>query len=241
MKNERREELRSESKRVFSFSWKDASGLTHAADAKSLNRSHSGLAFRCALEVPVGTILFMAAHEAFPGGFALVRHCTPDADGFVIGVELDENARSTPGSGTGESENYYEFLQISPAAQTGTIHRVFRYLAGLYHPDNPETGDPERFVLLNRAYYFLSNPERRASYDAELNRKRGEPSPTFAGIDFIDGVEGELNRRLALLAVLYRKCRTNINTASNFIGDTIGPSIARSCLLAISRARTPSP
>ena len=29
----------------------------------------------------------------------------------------------------------------------------------------------------------------------------------------MDGVEGELNRRLAVMAVLYRKCRSNINEA----------------------------
>jgi len=213
MKVERRQESRTQTRRAFSFSWKDAAGFTQAADAQSVNTSSSGLAFRCPAEVPAGVLIYIAANEAFTGGYCLVRHCRSDGDDFVIGAEFDENARNAAASGTGESQNYYEFLQISPAAQPGTIHRVFRYLAGIYHPDNSETGDPERFVLLNRAYHVLSDPERRAAYDAELNRTSAQPSPTFAGIDFMDGVEGELNRRLALLAVLYRKCRSNINDA----------------------------
>jgi curved DNA-binding protein CbpA len=31
--------------------------------------------------------------------------------------------------------DYYEILEISPKADAGTIERVFRYLAGRYHPD----------------------------------------------------------------------------------------------------------
>ena len=43
--------------------------------------------------------------------------------------------------------DYYELLQISPNAEPETVHRVFKMLAQRYHPDNPETGDTERFVL----------------------------------------------------------------------------------------------
>ena len=42
-----------------------------------------------------------------------------------------------------ELPDYYEFLQISPNAQTSTIHRVYRFLAGRLHPDIAETGDAE--------------------------------------------------------------------------------------------------
>ena len=30
--------------------------------------------------------------------------------------------------------DYYEFLQISPNAEQATIHRVYRFLAGRFHP-----------------------------------------------------------------------------------------------------------
>ena len=53
--------------------------------------------------------------------------------------------------------DYYEFLQISPQADSETIHRIYRYLAGRLHPDNPESGNPEMFRLLRTAYETLSN------------------------------------------------------------------------------------
>ena len=37
--------------------------------------------------------------------------------------------------------DYYEFLQISPNADQDTIHRVYRFLAARFHPDNPDSGD----------------------------------------------------------------------------------------------------
>jgi curved DNA-binding protein len=106
-----------------------------------------------------------------------------------------------------ENPDYYEFLQISPSAETDTIHRVYRFLATRFHPDNRDTGDVERFVLLKQAYEVLSNPERRAAYDA--TRRASQPEPLSAWIDFMDDMEGELNRRLAVLAVLYFQRRTN--------------------------------
>jgi curved DNA-binding protein CbpA len=61
--------------------------------------------------------------------------------------------------------DYYEFLQISPHANLDTIHRVYRFLAARFHPDNPESGDPELFRNVRTAYEVLSDPKRRAEYD----------------------------------------------------------------------------
>ena len=57
-----------------------------------------------------------------------------------------------------EIPDYYEFLQISPNADHETIHRVYRFLAGRFHPDNPKTGNPEAFFLLKEAYDVLAHP-----------------------------------------------------------------------------------
>ena len=105
--------------------------------------------------------------------------------------------------------DYYEFLQISPNADPDTIHRVYRFLAFRLHPDNPTTGDPEKFFLLKQAYDALSDPERRAAYDAACQNDAPQPVPLSTTIDFMDSMEGELNRRLAVLAVLYMQRRTN--------------------------------
>src|SRR5580693_488596 len=105
--------------------------------------------------------------------------------------------------------DYYEFLQISPNAEPDTIHRVYRFLAVRLHPDNPETGDAEKFFLLKQAYDVLSNPTRRAEYDAAYKKEGQQPVPLSTSIDFMDSLEGELNRRLGVLAVLYIQRRTN--------------------------------
>jgi curved DNA-binding protein len=105
--------------------------------------------------------------------------------------------------------DYYEFLQISPNADSDTIHRVYRFLATRLHPDNPRSGDPELFHLLKTAYDVLASPESRAEYDASRKREPMETAAWSKSIDFMDTLEGELNRRLAVLAVLYSRRRTN--------------------------------
>jgi len=105
--------------------------------------------------------------------------------------------------------DYYEFLQIIPSAESETIYRIYRFHATRYHPDNPVTGDPEKFLLLQRAFEVLSDPKRRAEYDRTRQKQEAQPIPMSATIDFMDGIQGEVNRRLALLSVLYNKRRKN--------------------------------
>jgi curved DNA-binding protein CbpA len=110
---------------------------------------------------------------------------------------------------TAGAVDYYEFLQISPNADADTIHRVYRFLAARLHPDNPASGDAEMFHLLKTAYDVLSNPVRRADYDAATKREAVHRDPLSASVDFMDKMDGELNRRLAVLAVLYYRRRTS--------------------------------
>ena len=105
--------------------------------------------------------------------------------------------------------DYYELLQISPKAQPETIQRVFRILAGRCHPDNPHTGDPERFLKLKKASEVLNNPERRAAYDEEYNLQQSLPVDVFNMQEFATGIDGESNRRMGLLCLLYHRRRVN--------------------------------
>lgn len=105
--------------------------------------------------------------------------------------------------------DYYEFLQISPNADADTIHRVYRFLAARFHPDNPSSGDPEKFFMLKTAYDVLANPDTRVEYDMTRERQTAEQTPLSSSVDFMDQFEGELNRRLAVLAVLYYRRRNN--------------------------------
>ncbi len=63
--------------------------------------------------------------------------------------------------------DYYEILQLSQRADQETIERVYRLLAKRYQSDNHNTGDSERFTELTRAYRVLSDPEKRAGFDAK--------------------------------------------------------------------------
>jgi curved DNA-binding protein CbpA len=104
--------------------------------------------------------------------------------------------------------NYYEFLQISPNAEPATIHRVFQFLAVRLHPDNPDTGNAEQFILLKQAYDVLSDPVLRAEYDVACEEGLQEQDPISATVDFMDNLDGELNRRSAVLALLYIRRRS---------------------------------
>lgn len=105
--------------------------------------------------------------------------------------------------------DYYELLQISPNAQSETINRVYRMLAQRFHPDNPETGDTDRFLRLQAAYAVLSNPDKKQEYDEDRRRYYDRPMEVFGMKEFTDGIEGESNRRMGVLCLLYNKRRTS--------------------------------
>lgn len=112
-----------------------------------------------------------------------------------------------------EAPDYYEFLEISPQATPETIHRVYRYLAAHYHPDSAGTGNLERFAQLTSAYKVLSDPIRRSEYNAHrAKRQATTEKPMSSTIDFMDQVEGDLNRRIAILTILYYRRRIYPNS-----------------------------
>lgn len=105
--------------------------------------------------------------------------------------------------------DYYELLQINIGVEPEAIQRVYRILASRYHPDNTETGDIERFLLIKKAYEVLADPEKRAEYDKAYERRKDSPIPIFLTREFTDGVDGEANRRMGVLCLLYTKRRTS--------------------------------
>src|SRR6266446_9170279 len=105
--------------------------------------------------------------------------------------------------------DYYELLQISPNAEVETVERVYKMLAARYHPDNTETGDVDKFVLLNRAHETLCNRELRTAYDANYTASNTDPISLFELKEFAAGVDGEANRRMGILCLLYNRRRSN--------------------------------
>jgi curved DNA-binding protein CbpA len=105
--------------------------------------------------------------------------------------------------------DYYELMQISPNAEQETIQRVYRMLAARYHPDNPESGDTDRFLLLSQAYKVLSDPASRADYEATYSVRNLEPLDVFNLKEFAVGLDGESNRRMGILCLLYKRRRAD--------------------------------
>jgi curved DNA-binding protein len=107
-----------------------------------------------------------------------------------------------------EAEDYYDVLQVSDAAELETINRVYRMLAQRYHPDNRETGNESRFRTITEAHQVLSNPEKRAQYDAtNQKRKKDRWRLVSAGAQTENDFEMEQVVRLTVLEALYTKRR----------------------------------
>jgi Ca-activated chloride channel family protein len=65
--------------------------------------------------------------------------------------------------------NFYEILGIPRNATTQDVRRAYRRAAQRLHPDiNVRPGDTEQFMQANEAYEVLSDPKKRAQYDAHL-------------------------------------------------------------------------
>jgi hypothetical protein len=79
--------------------------------------------------------------------------------------------------------DYYEVLEIPPTADTVEVNAAFRRLAWRYHPDrNPAPGATLQFQDINEAHQVLSDPVRRAEYDARWRRRRDERARGSASI-----------------------------------------------------------
>jgi curved DNA-binding protein CbpA len=69
--------------------------------------------------------------------------------------------------------DYYQVLRLEPHASMGEIHKAYRALALLYHPDrNSNPGAAPAMVDINEAYSVLGDPSRRLKYDQMLARSR---------------------------------------------------------------------
>lgn len=60
----------------------------------------------------------------------------------------------------------YELLGVEKDAQAEDIKRAYRWLQKRCHPDVAGIKGHDMAILLNEAYAVLSDPHRRASYDA---------------------------------------------------------------------------
>ena len=82
--------------------------------------------------------------------------------------EIAPNGRHQP--------SLYEVLQVSPLAEPDVIRAAYRVLARSYHPDLSHAQNAAGLMRrLNAAYDVLSDPQRRARYDARCYRSVRSP------------------------------------------------------------------
>jgi hypothetical protein len=100
-------------------------------------------------------------------------------------------------------EDHYETLQLSPNADSETVDRVFRILVRRYHPDNQETGDPERFTHIVKAHKILTDPEARAAYDVTYEENRASVLRIFDETSKPESYDGDKRIFEGILSLLY--------------------------------------
>ncbi len=68
-----------------------------------------------------------------------------------------------------ELPDYYQLLGVGSNASNEDLHRAYRRLAQVHHPDvNKKPNAANRFITIKQAYEVLSDPEQRLSYDRQM-------------------------------------------------------------------------
>jgi len=192
------------------ITWQDQKGAQHFSSVRAISISDSSVRVISPERLEVGSYVRAHAEDLGFSRAARVRDCAQDGSKYVINLEF-RSLSAGPGQDAVPEEftDYYDALELSPAAEAETIHRVYRLLAARYHPDNAQTGDMQKFLLLRKAYEVLSDPVSRAAYDTEHRLRQTGPMPIFELKDFVVGVDAEKNRRLGVLCLLYNRRRVN--------------------------------
>lgn len=123
---------------------------------------------------------------------------------------------------------YYQLLQVDSNAHPTIIRYAYRFLAAMYHPDNAESGDAEKFKTLTEAWRTLSDSSKRSAYDmqfglqvqaqAQAQAPGGPAGMTGAGPQGMPNVPkaglswNEIELRLAVLQVLLEARRKRPQT-----------------------------
>jgi curved DNA-binding protein CbpA len=115
--------------------------------------------------------------------------------------------------------NHYERLGVESDASPAAVRAAYHELARLLHPDTHGGAANREMALVNEAWRVLSDPGRRAAYDATLRLAApvASPRPTWDDLqdddadvlDFDDGDAGDglghapwLGRALAATTVV---------------------------------------
>lgn len=179
--------------------------------AKVVDQSEWGIGFECLTPMIVGSTVLVwgdAVHatEERPRRVQVLHVRLADEDLYRAGCSFEDAPKHQPSTANAPDtalEDLYEVLQVSPTADSETIHRIYRILAQRYHPDNPETGSATAFQAVLHAYQTLSDAEKRAAYDVSYQASKNLRWEIFEKPTDVEGVQIEKRMRAGVLAALY--------------------------------------
>jgi molecular chaperone DnaJ len=96
---------------------------------------------------------------------------------------------------------------VAPTATTDEIRQAYRGLARRLHPDRAGPASSARMAVVNQAWFVLSDPGRRAIYDASL---RGRPSPVPAATPWPVQGPGDLDDAEGFVPIRHAVARFGI-------------------------------
>ena len=134
-----------------------------------------------------------------------------------------------------DKRDYYEVLGIAKEADQKTVRNAFRTLALKYHPDrNKEAGAEDRFKEIAEAYAVLSDPKKRAEYDARGFSGVADFSQEdlYSGINFDDIFSGLDFGANGLFDRFFQRRHE---------GRTKGDNVEIDCVIPLSRVATGGP
>ena len=102
----------------------------------------------------------------------------------------------------------FEILQVHPGCSPRELEQAYHHFAKLYHPDNIETADPDKFSEVVSAYKALRDTQRRKEFEEHYNVEHHTPD---AGPSGVGGSQAEAlrdaNAHAVILQHLYRQRR----------------------------------
>lgn len=120
--------------------------------------------------------------------------------------------------------NFYQTLGVMESASADEIKKAYRTLAKKYHPDtNPNNKEAElKFKQVAEAYETLSDPHKKAQYDARLHGHSAGFSGNFEDVfnEWFSGLGSQLNLEVAI-NVPFLETRFNQQRDISFTRSTV--------------------
>ena len=71
--------------------------------------------------------------------------------------------------------DYYDLLQVDFHADARKLEIAYHFFAKLFHPDNADTADVDKFGEVVTAYQTLRDPAKREKYNQQYVKRFGRP------------------------------------------------------------------